>query len=346
MSFMRLTRANRRSVLIIAPFCLLGGAALLSGAAKDSKRSTGPKGGVKTPGILIPFSNLKADAEIPLEGSPTGFGFQIALFVANDSQNSVVRIDPKTNKITTPIAGLSKPCGGLVNAFGSLWAPNCGSQTLSRIDPKANKVTATVTAGVGSANPAIAATAESMWVLTDDKTTLSRIDPEENAIVSEIRLPAACNSIVFGEGSLWVTCPKESKVLRIDPKTNLVDKRIETASQPISIAFGDGSVWVLCKAEGKIAKIDSKTNKVAATIDLFITNADGNLAFGEGSLWATAPGFPVMRIDPQTDKVVQQFWGESGGLLQTGLDSVWLANSGKKSILKLDPKRIVATLAE
>jgi hypothetical protein len=69
------------------------------------------------------------------------------------------------------------------------------------------------------------------------------------------------------------------------------------------------------------------------------------MAFGEGSLWVSMPGFPITRIDPVGERVVQQFYGEGGGFLVTTQNSVWLADTGGK-LLRLDTRRIAATLAE
>ena len=57
-------------------------------------------------------------------------------------------------------------------------------------------------------------------------------------------------------------------------------------------------------------------------------------------------GFPVTRIDPATDKVVHEFYGEGGGLLRVGRRFVWLSNPDAGKLWKLDPRRIAATLAE
>ena len=111
--------------------------------------------------------------------------------------------------------------------------------------------------------------------------------------------------------------------------------RIEVTPEPVSIAFGgatpaESSIWVLSRAQGKVARIDPKTNKVIATIDLGFTNADGNLAFGDGFVWVSAPGFPITKISPQLEKekVVQQFAGDGGGQIYYGLNSIWLTQCG------------------
>ena len=233
-------------------------------------------------------------------------------------------------------------------AFGHLWVATCGEQTLTRIDQKTSKVIASLPVGVGDAMTGLAATADSVWMFTDNKTTLARIDPVENKVVAELRIPAGCNNLAFGETSLWVTCPSEARILRINPETNLVDKRIEVSAGARAIAFGAGSVWVLCDKEGKVDRIDPKLNKVIKTIELGVPNGGGNLAFGDGFLWVTQTGFPLTRIDPETDKekVAQQFWGEGGGLITTTNGAIWLSNTSKGSVWRLDPRRVYATLAE
>jgi streptogramin lyase len=315
--------------------------------AATAGKPAGPKNGIKTPGIQIPIESLKSEAQIPVE-TPGWITVGESVFVPNKSKDAVVRIDAKANKPGEAIPNVKKPCSGMVVAFGSLWIPSCETQTLTRFDTKANKVVATMNTGVADVSIGLAATSDSVWMITDAKTTLSRIDPVQNAVVGELRLPAACNSVSFGEGSLWVTCPGETRLLRINPVTNLVEKRIDVSAGPRSTTFGAGSVWVLCDKEGKVERIDPKTNKVIKTIDLGVPNAGGNLAFGDGFVWASQAGFPLTRIDPQSEKehVAQQFWGEGGGSVSATAGAIWLSNVSKGSVWRLDPKRVIATLPE
>jgi streptogramin lyase len=337
-------------------------------------KTSNVRAGVKTPGVQIPFANLKSEAEIPLPTAPATILVDQTVWIGRKDGDSLLRVDPKTNKLLDPASGVKGSCLGLTNAFGSLWAPGCRDQTLNRLDLKTGSLTKSIATGTGSAAKGLVGTSDSLWMFTDDKTTLSRIDPVENRVVAELRLPSGCRNLFVNDSILWVTCEKENKLLRIDPKTNLVSHRIDTPEQPGPIVFGENSIWVLCRAEGKLARIDPKLYeakppeppqggrgggpgpaapppppdpklaKVGGTIDLNIPNSDGDLAFGEGSIWVTSVGFPLTRIDPQTEKVVQQFWGEGGGMVRVGLGSVWLAS--KEKLLRFDPKRIAATLAE
>jgi virginiamycin B lyase len=95
-----------------------------------------------------------------------------------------------------------------------------------------------------------------------------------------------------------------------------------------------------------LERIDPKTDKVIKTIELGVPGAEGSIAIGQGSVWVSQAGFPLTRIDPATDKVVQQFWGEGGGLVHFGLNSLWLGKVGGDKLWRVDPKRVAATLAE
>ena len=324
-------------------------AAKAEGAAKAKKDLKHPApvvtGGVKTPGVLIPIASLKADVELPI-APPWSFTSD-TLLVPDTAKGTLVHLDSKSNKLGEPVADLSKPCGGVANGFNSLWIPSCDTQTLVRIDGKTSKITAKIASGVGSTAPEVAATADSVWLLTNDKTTLSRIDPDQNKVVSELRVEAGCRNLAFGETALWLTCPSENRILRVNPATNLVEKRIEVSANPRTFVIGENSIWVLCLKEGKVDQVDPKTNKVTKTIDLEITgSSEGGIAFSPGTVWVTLPGFPLTRIDSATGKVMQQFWGAGGGAIQYAFNSLWLSNMHEGTLWRIDPRRVVATLAE
>jgi hypothetical protein len=348
----------------------LAASLLLAQSQKPKKAEN--KQGIKTPGIQIPFASLKADVELPF--APRFVIFSDTVLIPNKT-GSLERLDAKTNKLVDPIQGFSNFCGGAAIAFSSLWIPNCQDHALIRLDqkiaadpkappsgrgrggrgaPPANEDSkegtkekpakladpVTISTGTGNAIPSIASTVDSVWLLSDNKVTLSRVDPDQNKVVSELRLPAGCNTLTFDEAALWVTCPSENKILRINPATTLVEKRIEVSDQPSALAIGESSLWVLCLKEGKVDRIDPKTNKVTKT------SATGGIAYGQSSIWVTLPGFPITRIDPVTEKVAQQFWGPGGGAIQFGQNSVWLTNLQEGTFWRIDPKRIFATLAE
>jgi virginiamycin B lyase len=305
-----------------------------------------PRPGVKTPGVKIPIERLKPDAVFPVPGTPDWLAIDEAVWVSNKPKDSVSRLDPKTNTVTATITVGKRPCAGLAAGFGSLWVPNCGDQTMSRVDLKTGAVTATIKTTIGNTEGSIAAGAGSIWLMTDAKGTLARFDPATNAVVAEIYVAPGSYGLAFGEDAVWVTSTEHNTVARVDPRTNLIVETIPVGKAPRFVAAGGGAVWTLNQGDGSVSRIDAKTNKVVATIEVGVPGPGGEIAVGEGSVWVTAFEFPLSRIDPSTNTVVQQFAGKGGDAVRVGLGSVWLSNLEAGNVWRIDPRRIEATLPD
>ncbi len=141
-----------------------------------------------------------------------------------------------------------------------------------------------------------------------------------------------------------MTSTDNDLVTRVDPHTNLVVETITVGKRPRFIAAGGGAVWTLNQGDGSVSRIDPKTNKVAATIEVGVPGGGGEIAVGEGSVWVTSFEFPLSRIDPTTNTVVQQFFGKGGDAVRVGLGSVWLSNLEAGNVWRIDPRRVEATL--
>jgi YVTN family beta-propeller protein len=108
------------------------------------------------------------------------------------------------------------------------------------------------------------------------------------------------------------------------------------------VATGEGSVWTMNGGDGTVSRIDPKTNKVTETIKSGVAGTSGTIVVGEGSVWLSASGTPLTRIDPAANRMVQQFTGPGGGSLAIGLKSLWLGAT-PTAIWRVDPKRVEAT---
>ena len=89
-------------------------------------------------------------------------------------------------------------------------------------------------------------------------------------------------------------------------------------------------------------RIDAKTHKVVATIEVGVPGDGGDIAVGEGTVWVSSFDFPLSRIDPASNRVVQQFAGPGGDAVRLGLGSVWLSNLEAGNVWRLDFKKITA----
>ena len=319
---------------------------LISSVMQAPKPAQTPRPGVKTPGIRIPITALKPEAVFEAPGAPDWIAIDEHVWVSNGPKNSVVRIDPKSNKVIETVTVGNEPCSGLAAGFGSLWVPLCGDQSLARVDLKEGKVTANIPIGIAGSEGGLTTGAESVWIVTDKKGTLARIDPATNKVVAETQVPAGSFTVAFGEGAVWVTGTETNVLTRINPDTNLVVETIPVGKAPRFLTIGAGFIWTLNQANGDISKVDPKTNKVVETIEVGVPGPGGEIAFGEGSLWVTSFEFPISRIDPASGKVAQQFAGPGGDAIRVGLGSVWLSNIRAGTVWRLDPRRIAATLAQ
>lgn len=282
-------------------------------------------------------------AEINVGGAPNapdwqaiGFG---SVWVANNDHGSIQRIDPASNEVVAEIKLDDHPCDGLAVGARSIWVPACGGGFLYRIDPSTNKISGQIKSaiGAGDGEGLIGADSRSVWLFTDGLGTLARVDPRSDEIIAKIALPVDSSAAVSDGTSVWVTSTSAGTVERVDTKTNRVLVTIPVGSHPRFEAVGLGAIWVLNQGDGTISRIDLATNHVAATINVEVPGDGGCIAVGEGAIWVTMPGYPVIRIDPATNAVTERFAGDGGDCISAGLGSVWLSNHDFGNVWRIRP---------
>jgi virginiamycin B lyase len=301
--------------------------------------------GVTTPGVRIPITKLKPEAVYDVPGAPDWMAIDKEVWVSNSPKHSVTRLDPASSVATTFAVG-KNPCSGLAAAFGSVWVPNCGDSTITRLDLKDGTTQATFPLTIANDEGGVATGAGSFWILTDAKGTLARVDPATNKVVAEIYVAPGSYACAFGENAVWVTSSEKNTLTRVNARTHLIEATIPVGPKPRFLTIGEGGVWTLNQGDGSISRIDPKTNKVVATIEAGVPGGGGEISAGEGSVWVTTFEYPITRIDPSTNKVAQQFFGEGGDSIRAGLGWIWVTNIRAGNVWRLDPKRVLATLAE
>ena len=297
----------------------------------------------------IPLSRLTPDAVIPIALGSGSSESADGVWVPNRAAGSVLRIDAKDNKTGAPVTLGTEPCASLIVAFDSVWVPLCGDGTIARMDPKGPNVTATLKTRVAAGDGRTANAVGSVWVVTDRKGVLSRIDPDTNTAVAEVYVAAGANAVVFGDEALWVTSdegsPATGMLTRVNPHNNQIVETIKVGPKPGRLAAGEGGVWTLNRGNGSnggtVTRVDPATNKVVATITIGDGVIDGEIAAGLGSVWISAPGVPLIRIDPRTNRAVQRFTGAGGGAVLVAHGSLWVA-AGPQLTWRLDPALVSA----
>jgi virginiamycin B lyase len=285
------------------------------------------------------MADIHPDAIFAVEGQPDWMVVtDDAVWVTSSNVNHVVRLDAATNRPTL-IVNIRKPCSGLASGFGSIWVPSCGAHALVRVDPQIGKILAQIPASPADSEGGVTTGDGSIWLATNKNGLLVRVDPQTNKVVAKIQIPAGSYVPAFAEGAIWITSTAHNLLTRVDPQSNRVLTTIPVGPQPRFLTVGAGSVWTLNQGDGTISRVDIKTNKLVATISAGIPGTGGEIAFGEGSVWATVFEIPISRIDPASNAVVQQWAGPGGDSIRVGHGSVWLSDLAHGAVWRLNPNQ-------
>jgi virginiamycin B lyase len=308
----------------------LGAAVWLFALAAESvagqSASSSKKTGVHTPGVQHPMAELAKAATIKVAGEPDWLTATAdAVWVTSEKTDSVVRLDPRTNRPGTTIT-VRKPCSGLAAGFGSLWIPSCGDKSVVRVNAGTGAWQAAIPVGPADDEGGITAGAGSVWIVTSAKGELTRIDAGTNKVVATIGIPARSFNPLFAAGAVWITSNAGNALVRVDPATNKVVGSTPIGPGPRFLAYGSGSIWTLNQGDGTISRVDTKTGRLLATIQAGIPGHGGEITFGGGSAWATEMEFPLTRIDAVTNKVVAQWHGNGGDSVRYAFETVWLTD--------------------
>jgi YVTN family beta-propeller protein len=263
---------------------------------------------------------LRISATVPTGKHPAGVALAGgSVWVTNDVDNTVSRINPATNAVTATVKlhGANFPDPSFVAAGeGALWVVAHTTGTVSRLDLRTRRVTATgaVPGGAGG----IALDAGSVWVTSFDEykcssnhcfSQLTRLDSRSARVTGTYDADSA-SGIAAGFGSLWIVDHRSWEVSRFDPRKGKVVRvipvrigREATREGPEKVVVGLGAVWVSHPGQDTLTRIDPRTSTIAARIRLPRNAAPFNLAVGAGSIWAVGPK-QLFRIDPKTDRVI------------------------------------------
>src|SRR6266545_4164630 len=121
--------------------------------------------------------------------------------------DSLVRIDPRTNKVVDVIRVGRSP-GKVVAGYGSVWVVDAKDETLTRVSARSGR--ADLVGGLRLAKPAglVAAGGRGLFVGSFAESELVHIDPSTLEVDERLELPGRTALFVAaGAGSLWITQP-------------------------------------------------------------------------------------------------------------------------------------------
>lgn len=296
----------------------LGG---LTTAIVAPSRSTGP-GTLAANSIGAVEMDGSITAAVPVGTNPVGLAYGGgALWVANRSDGTVLRIDPRTHAVVQKIDVGLTPESLAVTAY-DVWVANFADGTVTRINIHATKVVDTIT--VGTRPAAIAYGPGGLWVANSGDNTIQRIDPITGSVGKAIEVGDGPDGIAVGADSVWVANARDGTVSRIDPKTGAdMSSPIRVGSGPKAIALVGDNVWVANQYSQSVTRISRSTGR---THSIEVGDGPSALAVAQGSVWVSEQFVGTLtRIDPVTEALYPSYIGSSPRGLATVDGRVWVA---------------------
>jgi streptogramin lyase len=258
-----------------------------------------------------------------------------AIWVANQDDASVSRIDPATGKVQRIEVGGAPGEVDFDNNAVYVWNY---STAITKIDPATNKVSDPIE--TGGTIFSIAAGDGHVWVAHEEDDAVVRLSQETDAPVGDpIPVGDQPRGLAVGEGGVWVSNYGDSTITKIEADTG------EVFADPITLPFQPGGIGVV---EGTvyvgtgdgILAIDPTSFTLEEPVKL--TGAS-YYDVGVGSLWATFPTRgQLQRIDLKTrqpigDPIEVGKGAQGVGVGVRGVPDVWVANTGAGTLTRVKP---------
>ena len=136
-------------------------------------------------------------------GTPTAIAVGAgSVWVTNEAGSTLLRIDPRTNKVTQTTNVGNGPVAVAVG-LGSVWVVNTLDGTVSRVDAKTGKGIGLVQVGEGPRDVVIARGA--VWVANEFGGTVSRIDPRTNNVAAVTTIGSRPTGLAAAGDAVWAT---------------------------------------------------------------------------------------------------------------------------------------------
>jgi serine/threonine protein kinase/glutamine cyclotransferase len=310
-------------------------------------------------GALIAAGALAAGLVLTLGGGSGRPGPDLTV-----RPNSVVRIDPRTNKIAS-VTEVDNGPESMAIGGDTVWTYNWKDRTVSELDARTGALRRTI--GIPGSSPlvqaqTIAANADDAWVISNTSRNglVTHLRRSVVSIKREFPLEGDPLTIAFGDRALWVgvkTATRGSEVLRIDPDSGSVLTTVRLGASDVqSLALGEGALWALTQ-DGTLFRIDPASGRITNRKQLPTQGADAyEIAIGHGMIWAdfiNGGPTPLLRIDPRTLRVTATIRPPNASVaglnFVLGDDAVWWNTDSTVSgsdVLRIEPRsgRIVSTI--
>ena len=171
-------------------------------------------------------------------GAVSGFG---AIWVTNDGSGTLVRVDPRTNRVTRRIR-LRPGVFSVTRGFGALWTVNYRTQLLTRVNPASGRKRSV---RVGGEPGSVVAAFGRVWVTAWASGRLVVVDPRSMRVLNASGSARRPPSLRVANGAIWVGFGRSAtSVARVDPRTAAIVRVPVGVQAPRSFVAGTRDLWI------------------------------------------------------------------------------------------------------
>ncbi len=254
------------------------------------------------PNTLAMLSDKGLDGDaLPVGTTPgalaSGAG---ALWVADEGNDAVLRVDPDTHRIVQTIHGVGGGPQAVATSNGDVWVAGTREGVVARVNAASNRVVYKVPVGVQPA--AVVATPDQVWVANSADNTVQRIDPATGQAGEPIRVGDGPDGLLLDGSALWVANSRSGSVTKLDTRTGdrlAADVRVDVGAR--GMAMTDSDLWVANELGQSVSRIDRTSGRVRT---IPVEDGPSTVVVSDGSVWVNnAYSGTVSRIDIDTDRV-------------------------------------------
>jgi streptogramin lyase/predicted Ser/Thr protein kinase len=336
---LRRSRPRRRTMMIAA---IVAGVVLLAAAGVLLTIQGGGDG------VVVPSANSVAridasadafDEAVRVGEDPTGIaiGEDGDLWVINQGDSTVNRIDPETGEVTPGKSTLGIP-SGIAAGEGAVWITNgFGSQSGTQV-VRVDTADDSVEIAFPSDNAkAIIFAFDSLWLADADRDRVLRYDLEDLS-ADPIPIPVdndqiadeAPSSLAEGSGAaegVWVVNELGETIVRIDHDRNEVVSTFQVDA-PTAVAADDSGIWATSETLDRVHHLDPVDGRALRTYQAVDGVPDGPtaIAIAPSGVWVGSDlDTAVARIDPESDTIDRLLLGGiTGWIAVDGRGDVWV----------------------
>jgi ABC-type transport system substrate-binding protein/DNA-binding SARP family transcriptional activator/DNA-binding beta-propeller fold protein YncE len=312
------SRPGRRTrrVLSSAVVALGLGVVVLGAATSGTVELTG-----NAVGVLDPSGRVVNALPAGTDPKAVTFGGG-SLWVANQGDNTVLRIHPDTSAVLQRWEVGDSP-SAIVSTETDVWVANAGDATVTRINIAANRVVQSAIS-VGSRPEALAVGPTGVWVANSGDNTIQRIDQSFGRPAAPVNVGDGPDGLLVDGAMLWVANGRDGTVSRLDATTGAeLASPVRVGSGPRGMARFGEELWVAEQLSQSVSRIDVRSGRVRS---VFVGDGPTSLAVLDDAVWVSEQyAGTLTRIDPATDSHTTVAVGATPRAMVSARNQIWFS---------------------